>query len=334
MTLGSNLDRDWARNAAQRLRTSYGRSDLPSELVRPLKPLVDGADVVLLNAESAIGEGPSPSKCGPRSTNCYAFRAPLSAADAFRSVAPNASVVANVANNHSRDAGPSGQVRTVDLLRRAGVFVTGFDTIATAVPTPAGDTIGVLGFYTSVDSPDARDTSAVYRHVERASARYPVVVVTMHLGGEGKSAQRTRDATEVFLRIDRGNPVAFADAAVRGGAALIVGHGPHVLRAMEWTERGALIAYSLGNLLTYGPFTNGEPLNRGAVLCATIDPTGRVAEARVASTIQLAPGVLEADPDARAAALIDSLGRLDFRESGARIERDGAVRPRSPRQRE
>lgn len=334
VTLGSNLDRDWARNAALKLRTSYGRSDLPSELVGPLKPIVERADVVLLNVESAIGEGPSPSKCGPRSTNCFAFRAPTSAAGAFRSVAPSASVVANVANNHSRDAGPSGQVRTVELLRRAGVFVTGFDTIATAVPTPAGDTIGVLGFYTSVDSPDARDTSAVYRHVARASARYPVVVVTMHLGGEGLGAQRTRDATEVFLRIDRGNPVAFADAAVRGGAALIVGHGPHVLRAMEWTERGALIAYSLGNLLTYGPFTNGEPRNRGAVLCATIDRTGRVAAATVVSTVQLVPGVLEADRDARAATLIDSLGRLDFRESGARVERDGAVRPRSPRARE
>jgi len=156
----------------------------------------------------------------------------------------------------------------------------------------------------------------------------PVVIATMHLGAEGIEAQRTRNATEIFLKIDRGNPVAFADAAVRGGAALVVGHGPHVLRALEWRERGALIAYSLGNLLTYGPFTLKEPLNRGAVLCATIDRTGRVSEASLASTQQLAPGVMQADSTHRAAALVDSLGLLDFGRTGARAEAGGVLRAR------
>jgi len=155
------------------------------------------------------------------------------------------------------------------------------------------------------------------------------VIATMHLGAEGVTAQRTKNATEIFLKIDRGNPVAFADAAVRGGAALVIGHGPHVLRAAEWRERGALIAYSLGNLLTYGPFTLKEPSNRGAVLCATVDRSGRVSAASVRSTMQLAPGVLRADPTHRAAALIDSLGSIDFRGTAARVNRDnGAVRAR------
>ena len=190
----------------------------------------------------------------------------------------------------------------------------------------------MLGFHTSPETPDARDTAAVFRHVARAFERYPVVIATMHLGAEGKSAQRTSDATELFLgSIDRGNPVAFADAAVRGGAALVIGHGPHVMRAMEWRDRGALIAYSLGNLLTYGPFRLAEPLNRGAVLCATIDTSGRVSEAAIGSTLQRAPGVLEADRSARAAALVDSLGRLDFPVTGARIDSTGSLRPRTPR---
>ena len=154
---------------------------------------------MLLNVESAIGSGASPSKCGKTSTNCYAFRAPVAAAYALRDVARQQKVVGNVANNHSRDAGPEGQDTTIALLTRAGVLVTGYDTMATPVPTPAGDTIGVLGFYTSAESPDARDTAAVYRHVARAAARYPVVIATMHLGAEGMGAQRTRNATEIFL---------------------------------------------------------------------------------------------------------------------------------------
>ena len=329
VTLGTNLDTAWARRAAKRMRTEYFRDDAPATLLAPLRPLVSSGDIVLLNVESAIGAGRAPSKCGRRSTNCYAFRSPPSSAAALRAVAPTRTVVGNVANNHARDAGALGHDSTVAALTRAGVYVTGADTLATPVPTPAGDTIGVLGFHTSDETPDARDTAAVYRHVARAAERYPVVIATMHLGAEGRDAQRTTDATEMFLgTIDRGNPVAFADAAVRGGASLVVGHGPHVMRAMEWRDRGALIAYSLGNLLTYGPFTLKEPLNRGAVLCATIDASGRVASANVESTVQSAPGVLGPDQSARAAVIADSLARLDFPATGARLGPGGELRPR------
>ena len=115
---------------------------------------------------------------------------------------------------------------------------------------------------------------------------------------------------------------------MRGGAALVIGHGPHVLRAVEWRDRGALIAYSLGNLLTYGPFRLREPANRGAVLCATIDRNGRARDAELRSTMQLAPGVMRRDVHARATVLVDSLGRIDFPETAARVGRDGRLRAR------
>ena len=328
VTLGTNLDTAWSRLATRRLRTRFGQRDDPATLLAPLRPLVADAELVLLNVESAIGQGPTPTKCGPRSRNCFAFRAPPASAGALRALHRNGTVIGNVANNHARDAGSPGRDSTIAALRRAGVVVTGADTLATPVRTAAGDTIGVLGFYTSDSTPDARDTAAVRRHVARASERHGVVIVTMHLGAEGRGAQRTTDAPERFLGMDRGNPVAFADAAVRGGASLVIGHGPHVLRAVEWRERGALIAYSLGNLLTYGPFRMREPANRGAVLCATLDPLGRPRDAVLRSTEQLAPGVLRTDPSARAAALVDSLGRLDFPLTGARVGRGGRLEPR------
>jgi hypothetical protein len=172
--------------------------------------------------------------------------------------------------------------------------------------------------------PDARDLDAVRRDVRRAADRYPIVVVTMHLGGEGPGAQRTRNATEIFLGMDRGNPVGFADAAFAGGATLVIGHGPHVLRAAEW--RGdRLVLYSLGNLLTYGPFSMHEPTNRGAVACATIDSAGHVSDAELRPTMQLWPGVLERDPIQRAWTLVDSLGALDFPGTGARVDSTGRL---------
>jgi hypothetical protein len=325
VTLGTNLDTTWAKNARRRLRAERGLADDPDTLLAPLRPLFAGADLVLLNVEGAIGEGPSPSKCGRQSRNCYAFRQPVAAARALRAVAESAVVVGNVANNHSRDAGPRGFTVTRRHLARAGVFVVGADTLATAVALPSGDTVGVLGFYTSSETPDVRDLAAVRRHVSRAVERYGTVIVTMHLGAEGASAQRTRDTTEIFLgSIDRGNPVAFADAAIESGATMVIGHGPHVLRAGEW-RGGRLVLYSLGNLLTYGPFGLAEPMNRGVVACATIDSAGAVSAGELRSTMQLAPGVLVSDPTRRAAHLIDSLSILDFPNSGVVVDSLGRL---------
>jgi hypothetical protein len=232
VTLGTNLDSVWARNAAANLLRRYGRYDHPDSLLSPLRGLFADADVVMINVEGAIGDGPADRKCGPRSTSCYAFRSPPSAAGALRSLgSERARVVGNVANNHSHDAGRSGLARSMALLDSADVRVTGADTLATPIVTARGDTLAFLGFYTGSDSPDARNLPAVRRHVARAVEQYGTVIVTMHLGAEGLAAQRTRDTSEVFVGTQRGNPVAFAQAAIDAGATAVIGHGPHVLRA-------------------------------------------------------------------------------------------------------
>ncbi|HEY0994683.1 MAG TPA: CapA family protein, partial [Gemmatimonadaceae bacterium] len=333
VTLGTNLDRAWSRAGARALRTRWNLSPDPDSLLAPIAPLVADADVVLLNVEGAIGEGPAPSKCGRGSRNCFAFRMPASAAPAIRRVAPAAAVVGNLANNHARDAGREGTETTAALLERAGVLVTGIDSLPTLVPTPRGDTIAVLGFYTNGDSnsttPDARDLAGVRRHVARAAERWGTVIATVHIGAEGAMAQRTANRTEKFLRMDRGNPVAFADSAFAGGATLVVGHGPHVMRAAQWRDDGAKLSlYSLGNLITYGPFAMREPLNRGAIACVDID-SGRVVAADLRPTVQLAAGVIRPDSALRAVVLVDSLGRLDFPRSGARVGADGKLIPPS-----
>jgi hypothetical protein len=131
-------------------------------------------------------------------------------------------------------------------------------------------------------------------------------------------AQRTRDVTERFVGEDRGNPVAIAHTAIDAGADLVIGHGPHVLRAVEWRGAG-LVAYSLGNLLTYGPFSRVPPLDRGAVLCAVLEPNGAVTQADLRATHQLAPGRAYPDTSYAAFSLVDSLGVLDFPTTAAHV---------------
>ncbi|MBC7788531.1 MAG: CapA family protein [Anaerolineae bacterium] len=310
--LGTNLDTTWVRSASLRLGSPVRALPDPRTLLSPLRPLVLDADILLLNVEGAIGSGRlSSRKCSRGSGNCYAFRQPPAAASALRDIGGKARVVGNVANNHARDAGESGLLETTRHLRRAGVHVTGDDTTATPVAVGQGDTVAFLGYSTS-GGPDPRDLAAVKRHVARAAARYSRVVVTMHMGAEGADAQRTPNMTEIFLgSIDRGNSVAFAHTAVDAGADLVVGHGPHVMRGIEWRD-DSLIAYSLGNLVTYGPFTLRDPQNRGAILCASLGPDGRVERAVLRSTVQRPPGLVTRDSSGRAAALVDSLSRLDF----------------------
>jgi hypothetical protein len=324
VTLGTNLDTAWTKRMSDWLGRSVPAIPDADALIRPLRPLVADADVVLLNVEGAIGSGPvEKPKCEPGARGCFALRQPPATAAALRRIAPRAEVVGNLANNHARDAGERGFERTVRLLERARVHVTGVDTLATPVVTRGGDTVAFLGFSTSA-GPDPRDLDAVKRHVARAAARYPLLVVTMHLGAEGRTAQRTRDTMEVYFEERRGNPVAFAHAASDAGAKLVVGHGPHVVRALEWRNE-SLIAYSLGNLITYGPFSLREPLNRGAILCADLDAKRGVLSAHLRPTKQRAPGRVSSDRGSRAVILADSLGRLDFPDSGAALMTEARI---------
>jgi hypothetical protein len=327
VTLGTNLDTAWTKQMSEWLKRPVPALPDPNVILRPLRRLVGDADIVLLNVEGAIGSGPvEKPKCDPAARGCYALRQPPATAAALRRLAPRAQVVGNLSNNHALDAGMRGLERTEALLERADVRITGVDTLATPVVTRTGDTVAFLGFSTSV-GPDLRDVEAVKRHVARAAARYPLLVVTMHLGAEGRAAQRTRDTSEVYLEEQRGNPVAFAHAAADAGATLVVGHGPHVVRALEWRNR-SLIAYSLGNLVNYGPFSLREPLNRGAILCTVLDARRGVSSAYLRPTRQRAPGRVSSDRSSRAVILADSLARLDFPDSGAVLVTEAVVRRR------
>lgn len=324
MTLGTNLDTTWVQTASLRLGRKVTAFPDPDSLLAPLRPLVTDADVLMLNVEGAIGDGPpSRRKCAPNSSTCFAFRYDPPAAGAMRRLAGDAALVGNVANNHAKDAGDGGWYVTMRHLRAAGGFVTGADTLATPVATARGDTIAFLGF-SPWTGPDPRDLAAVRRHVARAAARWRYVVVSVHIGAEGRGAQHTADSTEVFLGEDRGNPVAFAHAAVEAGARVVFGSGPHVMRAAEWYRDG-LIFYSLGNLVTYGPFTLAEPLNRGAVACAELEPEGGVAAAELRSTRQSAPGIVRPDTTGTAAVLVGVLGAQDFPATAAPVAPGGAL---------
>lgn len=271
-------------------------------------PLLAGNDVVLGNLEGPLTDAVKSPKCGkPRRDGrpCFAFRTPPRYAARLAEAGFNAM---NVANNHSLDFGMEGLDNTLAALDNAGIRPVGGERVA--VFDVRGRSVAVAGFSYSLRTRyvhPLRDIEEARKIVAELKEKYDLVVVSFHGGAEGAPAMRVADADEEFLGEDRGNVVRFARAVVDAGAALVLGHGPHVPRAIE-VYRGKLIAYSLGNFAVYSMFNIKGPSGLGYALQAELDPeTGNILRFRTASVALRHPGVPEPDASGKAEALLRKL---------------------------
>ncbi len=66
-----------------------------------------------------------------------------------------------------------------------------------------------------------------------------IVIVSCHIGAEGEGRSAVTRASELFLGEDRGNPYAFAHAAIDAGADVVFCHGPAISRARSKSIAGA-----------------------------------------------------------------------------------------------
>ena len=154
--------------------------------------------------------------------------------------------------------------------------------------------------------------------------------MSFHGGAEGKDVTRLPFAEEEYYNEPRGDVVKFARMVVDAGADLVVGHGPHVVRAME-LYKDRLIAYSLGNFATYYGISVAGIKGIAPILLATLDETGRFVEGEIVSTIQIRPAGPSIDPEQRALNMLRGLSISDFGNPGLTFHEDGRLTP-SPRQ--
>jgi poly-gamma-glutamate capsule biosynthesis protein CapA/YwtB (metallophosphatase superfamily) len=124
--------------------------------------------------------------------------------------------------------------------------------------------------------------------------------------------------------------VRFSHAVVEAGADLVVGHGPHVLRALEF-HRGRLIAYSLGNFAGgSGTLSNDGRLGWGAVLKVSLRADGTFESGQFVSTYLNGAGRPLVDARKRGLGLAAGLCRKDFPATGARLDAEGAITAPGP----
>ena len=111
---------------------------------------------------------------------------------------------------------------------------------------------------------------------------------------------------------------------IDAGAALVIGHGPHVVRGME-VYRGHLIAYSLGNFATYGSFNLSGPQGLSLILQARLAADGRFHGGRIYAVKQERPGGPHLDPNRSIIPLLSQLSQQDFGVSAVRISTEGVI---------
>jgi hypothetical protein len=278
-------------------------------------------DVVIGNLEGTLAVG-GQSKCGPRSTHCFAFRAPPSYGRLLRQAG---FTLMNVANNHAFDYGPEGQRETLAALRSARLRYTGRPGQITIVRI-LGVRVAVIGFAPYTWAQSLTDLDGAARIVRRAKRDASLVVVVMHAGAEGSDHQHVRPGTEWFLGENRGDAESFSHAVVDAGADLVLGSGPHVLRGMEWYH-GRLIAYSLGNFLGNGTLSIGGVLGDSGILHVTLGSNGAWLHADLTPVRLVPPGVPAIDAAESAHGIVRTLSREDFGQSAMRVTPRGQLLP-------
>ncbi len=292
----------------------------PATYFAPIEGELKG-DAVFGNLEGTLTDVSEDVKCGGAAPGtCYAFRAPPEYA---KYLAAAGFTVMNLANNHSYDFGEAGQEETIQALRGAGIAPTGLPGEAAYVDA-GGERVAFLGFAPYDYTNSLTDLEGARALIAQAREQADIVVVAIHAGAEGSDATHVTGGEELYLGEDRGNAEEFAHMAVRAGADLVLGSGPHVLRGME-IYRKRLIAYSLGNFSGFHNFGLEGVLSLSAVLHVTLAADGSFRAGRIASVLLVEAGQPVPDPEGAAAALIGELSEQDFGSHGVDVDAEGRI---------
>jgi hypothetical protein len=310
--------------------------DLPprggSGFFDPVKDAL-AADLVMGNLETPLTEDTGRVKCkqeptptaGPtptKSSGCFQLYLPTSYA---RHLRDGGFQLVNLANNHTNDMGAEGLRNTRAALKSVGIQYTGGPNEITYVNVK-GIRVAVIGFSVYSWTQNLNNIAAARALVRKADERAELVVIQMQGGAEGSDKAHVKPGMEKFLGENRGDLIAFTHAVVDAGADIVFGHGPHIMRGMEF-YKGRLIAFSLGNFCGYGVLSSTGNLGVGGVLKVKLREDGTWAGGQLIATEMVRGGLPAPDDDKRALAFVRRLSREDFGTAAASISNSGIITP-------
>ena len=229
-------------------------------LLSDVSDVFQKADFGFVNLETPVAPAHS------HGSKPFMFDAPVALLDGLKA---NGIKIVSFANNHVMDQGWAGFAESREHLREEGLLFAGSGDTAQQSWQPAiveanGIKVGWLGMTRWLNgnrNPDkddqphvnffpypgesggapGADEAQVLEAIRQARAQCDFLVVSIHWGVEYAPAPRPEDVETAHKMLD-------------AGAAVIVGHHPHVLQPVETYRtadgRNAVIFYSLGNFLS------------------------------------------------------------------------------------
>ncbi|PAX54612.1 CapA family protein [Brunnivagina elsteri] len=303
--------------------TNYPNNRLPNHpnqlIPKSVRAYLQGADILFGNFESSLTNHPYSTK-DINKGQTFAFRSPPGYAKLFADVGFN---VFNVANNHAKDFGLIGFRDTGNNLAQVGIDTVGRKNQILLLQAN-NVKVAMVGFAPYEYYNSIHDLEAAKNLIIEAQKKADVVIVSMHSGAEGTSALRTPNQTEYFYGENRGNSVQFARTMIDAGADLVLGHGPHVPRAME-IYKDKLIAYSLGNFLGYRTLSTTAETGYSMILEVKLNQTGKLVAGKIVPVRMDKQGIPHIDQRFRTVGLLRDLMEKDFPKTAVEINRKGEI---------
>ena len=280
------------------------------------------ADISFGNSEGVFLDAGGKAKGS--GANVFCFREPRRYAQYF---ADNGFDLLSVANNHVADFGEQGMKSTIATLQALPIKFAGLQNYPTTIVTVRNMKLGMAAFAPHKGCIQLNDYAAAIASIKSLKKQCDIVFVSFHAGAEGRNATHVSRHTEIFMGQNRGNVYEFAHLMIDAGADIVIGHGPHVARAME-LYKNKFIAYSLGNFCTYGMFSLEGVSGIAPMLKIYVNEKGDFIKGQITSIKQPGEGGPVPDGNHGAYKLIKSLtesdlsgGHLKFTDS-LHIERD------------
>lgn len=289
------------------------------ELFNMVKTELINSDIAIGNLEAPFGDSGKSAKDSTQKHN-FAFITPTGY---VQNLVDAGFDIVNLANNHIYDFGKAGVKTTRQVLDSAGIKYAGLvgDIAELKIKEKRIIAIGFsphYGTYSLLNIPRAQ------RIVARLKQKADIVIVSFHGGSEGIRSLHTKDTFEYQYDDPRGNVVQFAHAVIDSGADLVLGHGPHVPRALE-IYQDKLIVYSLGNFCPYGRFEVAGENGLSLILKVNLDTSGNFVSGKITPLYLESMGIPLPDSAGRSITLIRDLSQYDFPLTAPEINDDGSI---------
>ncbi|GAB4239540.1 MAG: hypothetical protein Tsb0034_15660 [Ekhidna sp.] len=300
---------------------SYLPRDSGRYLWGEVRPLLSKAHITFGNLEGTIlNDGGEQKECNNPKL-CYLFRSPEYLAANF---VESGFDLMSVANNHANDFGLTGRLNTQRVLDSLNIAHAGSIDQPYTIEKVGHIKVGFCAFAPNRGTVSIHKYDYIKRVIQYLDSLSDIVVASFHAGAEGAKHQHVTRKREFYYGEDRGNVYELAHLMIDHGADVVLGHGPHIVRAIE-VYKDRMIAYSLGNFLTYGRFNLRGLAGEAPLLFLKLDQDGRFLTGQIHAFLQSYELGPRNDPNLSSIKTIQRLSLKDFPENPIRIDDDGSI---------